>query len=186
MIMVYSFFDYVSRAINRVIISPLKKREMKHCGKRTYLGRRLVVYGYNNLSINDNVSIGENNMFICTLAKINIGSHVMFGPNVTMVTGGHRMDVIGRYMDTIRKEEKAPENDQDINIVGDNWIGANSTLLKGVTVGRGAVIAAGSVVTKDVPAYSIVGGVPARVIKMRFSDEEILIHEKQLYGSNNG
>ena len=66
--------------------------------------------------------------------------------------------------------EKLPENDQDVVFEGDNWIGANVTILKGVTIGEGAVIAAGSVVNKVVPSYSVVGGVPARVIRMRFTE----------------
>lgn len=59
-------------------------------------------------------------------------------------------------------------------IIGnDVWLGANSLVLKGVKIGDGAVIGAGAVVTKDVPPYAIVGGNPAKVIKMRFDDETI-------------
>lgn len=106
----------------------------------------------------------------------------MFGPHVFMITGGHRYDIIGRYMSSIKENEKLEENDRPIIVEGDNWIGANSIVLKGVTIGEGSIIAAGSVVTKDVPPYSIVGGVPARVIKMRFNDEEIKKHKELLYG----
>ena len=95
----------------------------------------------------------------------------MFGPHVTMITGGHRTDVIGRYMIDITDKEKRPEDDRDIVIESDVWVGANATILRGVTVGQGSVIAAGAVVTRDVPPYSIVGGVPARVLKMRFDEQ---------------
>lgn len=63
----------------------------------------------------------------------------------------------------------------------DVWIGCNVTLLSGVTVGRGSVIAAGAVVTKSCPPYSLLGGVPAKVIKIRMSVDEILEHERNLY-----
>ncbi|MBQ2897470.1 MAG: hypothetical protein IJE46_03995 [Clostridia bacterium] len=57
-----------------------------------------------------------------------------------------------------------------------NW----KSLLKGVTIGRGAVVAAGSVVTKDIEPYAVVGGVPAKLIKKRFTETQILEHEKLL------
>ena len=61
------------------------------------------------------MSLGENNVFMTTRAKITIGDHVMMGPNVTMITGGHRTDVIGRYMTTVKDSEKLPPDDQDIS-----------------------------------------------------------------------
>ena len=63
---------------------------------------------------------------------------------------------------------------------GGSWIGCNVTILKGCTIGRGAVVAAGSVVTKNIPPYSIAAGIPARVIKYRFSPAEIELHESIL------
>ncbi len=66
-----------------------------------------------------------------------------------------------------------PEKKHAVVIGNDVWIGWGATLIAGVTVGDGAVIAAGAVVTKDVPPYTVVGGVPARPIKKRFSDEQI-------------
>jgi len=70
-------------------------------------------------------------------------------------------------MITVTDSEKSPDNDKDVVFEGDNWVGANATILKGVTVGKGSVISAGAVVTHDVPPYAIVGGVPAKVIRMR-------------------
>lgn len=66
-------------------------------------------------------------------------------------------------------------------IGSDVWIGQNVTLIHGVKIGRGAVVAAGSVVTKDVEPYSVVGGVPAREIRKRFTKDEIRRHEAALY-----
>ena len=61
----------------------------------------------------------------------------------------------------------------DIIIADDVWVGAGAIILSGVHIGQGAVVAAGAVITKDVPPYAIVGGVPAKVIKYRFSDDLI-------------
>lgn len=64
---------------------------------------------------------------------------------------------------------------EECNIGNDVWVGANAVICRGVNIGNGAVIAAGAVVTKDVPEYSIVGGVPARILKKRFSDDIIFL-----------
>ena len=71
--------------------------------------------------------------------------------------------------------------DKDVIIDEDVWIGCNVTILKGVHIGRGSIVAAGSIVTRSVPVYSIVGGNPARVIKARWTIDDILEHEKLLY-----
>ena len=93
------------------------------------------------------MSIGADTVFLTTRAKIKIKDHVIFGPNVTIVTGDHRIDLVDRFIDTITDRDKLPENDQDVILEGDNWIGANVTILKGVPIGKGAVVAAGAVVT---------------------------------------
>ena len=82
----------------------------------------------------------------------------MFGPNVTIITGDHRIDIPGRPMISLTDKDKLPENDQDVILEGDNWIGANATILKGVKIGLGAVVAAGSLVNHDIPPFSIWGG----------------------------
>lgn len=78
------------------------------------------------------------------------------------------------------REEKLPENDRPVVIEDDVWVGANVTILKGVTIGRGSIVAAGAVVTKSFPPYSVIGGVPAHLLKRRFCDEEIVRHEQKL------
>ena len=65
------------------------------------------------------------------------------------------------------------ENTKEVEIGNDVWVGSNALILGGVKIGDGAIVAAGAVVTKDVPPYAIVGGVPAKIIRYRFSEDEI-------------
>lgn len=167
--LLFNSFDFLNRGSYRYIFMPIKKSMLKKCGKNVYIGKGSDLT-YKNISIGEHVSINKNCMFMCTRAEIIIGDHVMFGPHVFMITGGHRTDIRGRFMDEITNDEKRHVDDQDIILEGDNWIGANSIVLKGVTIGKGAVVAAGSIVTKDVEPYSIVGGIPAKLIKKRFQD----------------
>lgn len=167
--MCYQICDLAARAFTRLVATPIRRQLFRKCGKHTIIGSHCKLT-YCNISIGDHVSIGRNAEFMCTKAQINIGDHVMFGPHVFMITGGHRMDIKDRFMDEITDSEKRPEDDRDITLCGDNWIGANAIILRGVTIGKGAVVAAGAVVTYDVPEYAIVGGVPAKVIKYRFEE----------------
>ncbi|MBE6601946.1 MAG: acyltransferase [Ruminococcaceae bacterium] len=142
----------------------MKKEELKAsllaCGKDVSIGDNCVITP-NAVSVGNRSTLGRNLLVLSSRAKLKIGNDVMFGPNVTVVTGDHKIDVLGRTMASIKEEEKDPENDQDVIIEDDVWIGANVTILKGVVIGTGSVIAAGSVVTKSVPPYQIWGGVPA-------------------------
>lgn len=115
---------------------------------------------------------------ISTGAHIYIGNNVMFGPNVSIVTGNHRTDVIGKYM--IDVKEKREVDDQDVIIEDDVWVGMGAVILKGVTIGKGSVIGAGAIIAKNVEPYSIVSNKQELRIKKRFSDDEIVEHEKCL------
>ncbi len=86
------------------------------------------------------------------------------------------------FVSDISEKNKPKGYDKDVIIEKDVWIGCNVTLLAGVTVGRGSIIAAGALINKDVPPYAVVGGIPAKVIKFRWETiEEILQHESILY-----
>lgn len=161
--------------------APVWKRCMRHCGKGVSLRPMSSdIKGIGNLSVGDGTSIPKGSTFYCTEAPLTIGRKVIFGPHPTIITGDHRIDMVGKYIVDVTVGEKRPENDAPVVIEDDVWCGANVTILKGVTIGRGSVVAAGAVVTRSFPPYSIIGGVPAKLIKMRFSEEEVRKHEKLL------
>ena len=108
-----------------------------------------------NISVGRNVFINQN----CTLydlAPVTIGDDVLIGPNVSLITDGHPVAPSQRTAYVVAKP---------IVIERGVWIAAGAIVIGGVTVGENSVVAAGSVVTKDVPANTLVGGNPARVIR---------------------
>lgn len=159
----------VSKGMHKLIEEPIKKCVLGKHGRNVHIGHN-VAGNLENVYCGNNVSLGGENLFLSSNAKVRIGDNVMFGPRVTVITGDHRIDVLGKPM--IEVTEKLPENDQDVIFEGDNWIGTNVTILKGVTIGEGSVIAAGAVVTKNVDKYSVWGGIPAKKLHNRFQDEE--------------
>ena len=136
-------------------------------------------YSFENISVGDDVYLESKPTLMAAMSKIKIGSKVMFGPEVMIVGGGHNIDALGRFM--VDVHEKRPGDDLGVIIEDDVWIGARAIILRGVTVGRGAVVGGGSVVTKSIPPYAIVVGNPARVLRYRFSIEDVLKHEEMLY-----
>ena len=143
------------------------------------------ILGVKNIQTEDNINIGSGATLFTTGAKLIIKQHFVSGPNLTIITGDH-MPIVGCFVDTVSAADKARfdvnhECDQDVVIEEDVWCGVNVTILKGVTIGRGSIIAAGAVVTKSIPPYSIAGGVPAKPLKTRWTLEQIMEHEKVLY-----
>lgn len=133
-------------------------------------------YSFDTIEVGNDVFIGLGAHFAASNSKIIIGNKVLIGPNVCMLGGDHNTSVLGAYMYDI--QNKCLGDDLPITISDDVWIGAGATILKGVNIGEGAIIGAGAIVTKDVPEYSVVCGVPAKVIKMRFTTDEIIEHKR--------
>lgn len=161
------------------------KKAMAECGNNVTIKPHTSLFkGLENFHFADDINIGKYAVIFSTEAQLYIGRKVVTAPQLKIITGNHRIDCVGHFMFDA-DYEKRPEDDKDVVIEGDNWIGINVTILSGVTVGRGCVIAAGSVVNKSTPPYSIVGGCPAHVLRYRFTVEEILEHERILYSEKD-
>jgi acetyltransferase-like isoleucine patch superfamily enzyme len=139
-----------------------------HLGDRVSIGKYAIIRPSNiyggpigeGLVMGDNSNIGPYNYIGCS-GKITIGDNVMLAPRVSIYAENHVFD---NPNITIKAQGVSK---MDVVIEDDCWIAANAVILAGVTIGKGSVVAAGSVVNEDVPAFSVVAGVPARVIKSR-------------------
>jgi galactoside O-acetyltransferase len=136
------------------------QKSFAQCGENLFLYHGLTVLYPKNIEIGNNAKINRG-VFITATDKIKIGNDVLIGPYTVINSGNHNYsnpDIPIRLQGHVTKP---------ITIEDDVWIGANSTILAGVRIGKGAVIGAGAVVTKDVAPYTVVGGVPAIFIKNR-------------------
>ena len=154
------FFKYVAQ---------LHDPQYIRIGNNTSFGKDLYLTAWGgvsdrepNLSIGNNCSFGAYNHITCA-NRVTIGDSLLTGKWVTITDNSHGetdKDTLGM------RPQKRPITSKGPVVIGNNvWIGDKATILPDVTIGDGAVIAANAVVTKDVPAYSVVGGNPARVIK---------------------
>lgn len=155
--------------------------KLSHIGGGTNISYPFDIQGAENISIGSHCNIRQNSVLSAINAKIIIKDWTGAAPFLYISTGNHRM-IPGRFYRSITNLEKRKGvDDADVVINEDVWIASRVTILKGVNIGRGAIIAAGAVVNKDVKPYSIVGGIPAKFIKFKWSLDEILEHESKLY-----
>lgn len=165
--------------IYKKIIKKRRMKRLKKYGENVTVCKRCTFVGH--IQCGNNVFINEGAYFVSSKAKLIIGDNVLFGPNVTIYTGNHATDIVGKYINEVTDEEKdllEGKYDEDVIIEGVCWIGTRAIILKGVRVGEGAIIGAGAVVTKDVPAHSIYVGVPQARIMPRFTEEELVLHKE--------
>lgn len=179
--------NIISRIWNKAI-DALYTITFPNVGKSCRISHKSSVGNKNNLVLGECSSIGNGAIVMNTLAKVVIGKHFVSGPNLAIITGDH-MPVVGRFLNAVSDADKDlldvnHEFDKDVVIKDDVWTGYGVTIIKGVTIGRGSIVAARAMVNKDVPPYCIVGGVPAKVLKIRWTIDQILEHESKLYPEN--
>ena len=150
---------------NRTFVSPRAEVELSpwiRFGRGTQVGAFCKLKASDGpLEIGANVSIGVNSFISASAGGVVIGDYCMFGSGVAINGNSYRYDDLETPMCLQEKTSSG------IRVGRDVWVGANATLVDGVEIGDGAIVAAGAVVTRDVPARAIVAGVPARVIKRR-------------------
>ena len=159
---IINFIKYIDHPFFHHLRVNQYRKVLKSCGMNVTIKDGVTIKRPENITIENNVSINPN----CFLnAKggggISIGNYVRIAHSVTIMTENHI------YQDcevptSLQGTEGAP-----ITIEDDVWIGARSVILPGITIGHGAIVGAGSIVTKDIPPFSIVGGNPAVEIKKR-------------------
>ena len=174
--------------ITRKINLYLENKKYKNLAKGCNVPIDITVSKRDNLVMMEGADLEPGALILNVHAKFIMGRFSGAGPNLTVITGNH-MSVIGKYLMQVTDEDKKlydPEStqDQDVILEEDVWLGANVVLLNGVKIGRGAVIAAGSVCRNKIPPYSIVAGNPAKVVGFRFTPEQIEEHEALLYPEN--
>ena len=163
----------VRRRLKMLMLRPLFRRH-----GRNFIFDPDAHYSFGTIEVGDDVFIAHGASLGAAISTIRIGSKVMLGPGVMIRGGNHNTSVVGVRMADVR--QKLPGDDEDVHIEDDVWIGAGAIILKGVRIARGSIVAAGAVVTKSFPPYSIIGGVPARLIRPRWDEATICRHEELL------
>lgn len=153
-----SYSPFGGRVWNRFRIFCVR-HIFKKCGKISTVDRKAYFGSGAGIEIGDYSGIGNS----CRLPNdVKIGSHVMMAPGVTVIDTNHEFSRTDIPMCFQGDAVKAP-----VEIGDDVWLGTNAIILPGVTISRGIIVGAGSVVTKDFPEYSVIGGNPARLIRSR-------------------
>ncbi|MEG1313563.1 MAG: acyltransferase [Bacilli bacterium] len=165
LLMYYLFAKHLPETNNRyfkifrLIRSCIAGRLFDECGKNINVEKGANFGTGKNIEIGDDSGIGVN----CYIrGPLKIGNDVMMGPEVIILTNSHNFSSIDIPMNA--QGNSAPKR---VVIGNDVWIGTRVIILPGVQVGDGAIIGAGSIVTKDIEPYAVVGGNPAKVIKYR-------------------
>lgn len=146
------------------VINMASDRRYITIGKNTNIHPTTIIRNGKNVKVGDNCLINHNNLLQPGKGPngyIKIGNYVHTGANVMFLAFNH-----GFYTTEIPTKEQ-DYMDAPIVVEDDVWIGGGSIILSGVTIEKGAIVAAGAVVNKDVPPYAIIGGVPAKVLKYR-------------------
>ncbi|OPY11911.1 MAG: Streptogramin A acetyltransferase [Syntrophus sp. PtaB.Bin138] len=163
--------DFIKRTARRTYYYYLK-RQFKELGNSTKVNPTANINDKKLISIGHHSFIGKCcHISIVAPATLVIGNYVCISPYVKILGGDHNLSVAGKYFMTVYDGQNKP-----IVIEDDTLVGMDAMILKGVTIGEGAVVAARAVVTKNILPYTTAVGNPARMIKLRFSMDDLRVH----------
>lgn len=140
---VFKIEEFVRKVFYKVFRESVIKCSLGSCGKNVHIAEKSDIKGNENVYVGNDVAIGPRSLLWTTGAKIFIKDKVIVGPGLSIITGDHKIDIVGKYMADVTVNEKDKEDDQDVIIEKDVWIGSNVTILKGVTIAEGCVIGGG-------------------------------------------
>lgn len=158
------------------------KRKFGYCADNVSLTPPLFFSNPKNVYLMGDNGLNSASIYT-TNAKFIMKPHSGAAEGLKVSTGNHAM-MLGRFYRSITEDEKPKGLDKDVVVESDVWIGRNVILLSGVTIGRGCTVAAGAVVTKSMPPYTVVAGVPAQPIKLKWTIEQVIQHERMLYSES--
>ena len=147
---------YACRAVRNSVRTRYYRLLFKKLGKGSMIYGKILVYAPHQIIVGKHTTINPGVMLNATEAFITIGDYVRISPYALIGTGGLRVEQDYKH----RKHKGGP-----VTIHNGAWVGTNALVLPGVTLGEGCVVGAGAVVTKDVPPFTIVAGVPAKPLR---------------------
>ena len=159
----------------------LFRRRFAAIGKHSYVNPNSQLVP-ENMYLDDYVVIQDNTNFISLNGKLYVKKYSVISSGCIIVPSPHILKVGVPFY--VNAQYHIGDIDKDIVIEEDCWIGAGAILLPGVTIRRGSVVGAGAVVTKGTLPYSVVAGVPAKIIATKFNLQQVLQHEKKIYSES--
>ena len=176
----FSFKTFINWCFNCFNI----KYKLKQCGRNSIIEYPCRIESPQSVIIEENVNIRFGFSIInARNENVVIKRNTTIAPNVTIVTNNH-VPTVGIPIFLLTSSH-INDKSTDIVVEEDVWIGTNVTILAGASLGRGAIVGANALVTKQIPPYAVVTGIPARIVATRFTKEQIIMHEKLLYNQKD-
>lgn len=177
---VHNVLSYIKSFVAFCKFALTNRDKLFSCGLNTIIEYPFYVDSPQSVILEENVKIRHNCKIINSpLEKIIIKKYSVLAPGCTIISNSH-VSTVG-IPQFLLGASHINDKSKDVIIEEDVWIGANCTIMPGVNIGRGAIVGACSLVTKDVPPYALVVGSPAKIVQKNFFLEDVFLHEQKLY-----